>query len=110
MIPSKITLNKNPYKYFSTQSTLSKDEELLIISWMEKLAPWKLKVTDFYQQYEFSLQHIKLPPEISFLTEKEFIYNLKDKVESIFSVILSDEIDVVAHKLEKNQTIKYITT
>jgi len=47
MIPSKITLNKNPYKYFSTQSTLSKDEELLIISWMEKLAPWKLKVTDF---------------------------------------------------------------
>ncbi|MGC0865995.1 cyclophane-containing peptide 2OG-Fe(II) oxygenase YhhC [Pantoea agglomerans] len=106
MIPSKITLNKNPYKYFSTQSTLSKDEELLIISWMEKLAPWKLKVTDFYQQYEFSLQHIKLPPEISFLTEKEFIYNLKDKVESIFSVILSDEIDVVAHKLEKNQTIK----
>lgn len=106
MIPSEINLNKKPYNYFSTQSTLSKDEEFLIISWMEKLAPWQLKITDFYQQYEFSLQHASLPQEISFLTGKEFIYNLKCKVESIFSVHLSNEIDVVAHKLEKNQTIK----
>ena len=106
MIPSNITLNKKPYNYFSTQSSLSKKEECFIISWMETLAPWKLKVTVFYQQYEFSLQHTDLPQEMSFLTDKEYILALKSKVENIFSVHLSNDIDVVAHKLEKGQTIK----
>ena len=61
--------NITPYK----ESSLSKKEECFIISWMETLAPWKLKVTDFYQQYEFSLQHTDLPQEMSFLTDKEYI-------------------------------------
>jgi len=106
MIPPKVNLNESPYRYFSEESTLSESVKESLISWLEKEAPWKLKVTDFYQQYEFSLMHVEIPDEINFLTNEKYIYELKNTMERIFSVCLSDDIDVVAHKLEKGQTIK----
>lgn len=106
MIPNDLVLNINPYKYFNARSSLTEEKLGSIIKWLTNSAPWRLTVTDFYEQYEFSLYDVDLPRDICFLKDEVFLQELKSKIEKIFSVSLSNTIDVVAHKLEKGQTIR----
>jgi Rps23 Pro-64 3,4-dihydroxylase Tpa1-like proline 4-hydroxylase len=95
-----------PFPYFVCPQTLSSQLSTELLTWLENDAPWKLVETDFYEQYEFSFFDIQLPPEISFLTSPEYLSQVKNKVESLFSVRLNARIDFTAHKLISGQRIR----
>ena len=48
-----------PFPYFTAAEGLGKGLSSKILSWLETEAPWELVETDFYEQYEFSLQAIQ---------------------------------------------------
>ena len=76
------------------------------LEWLEKDAPWELTVADFYEQYEFSLLHVPLPPEVRSLACGKTLKSLRSQMARHFRVPLSDRVDVTAHKLLSNQTIR----
>lgn len=95
-----------PFPYFICPQALSSQLSTELLTWFENDAPWKLVETDFYEQYEFSFFDIQLPSEISFLTSPEYLAQVKNKVESLFSVKLNTRIDFTAHKLISGQRIR----
>ena len=95
-----------PFPYFVCPQALPSQLSLELLTWLEIEAPWKLVETDFYEQYEFSLLDVQLPPEISFLTSPEYLSQVKSQVESLFSIKLDTRIDFTAHKLISGQRIR----
>ena len=76
------------------------------LDWLESEAPWTLTVTDFYEQYEFSLRHTPLPPAVEPLVCRETLFALRRQLSACFGRPLSGRVDVTAHKLVSGQTIR----
>ena len=76
------------------------------IDWLEADAPWKLTKTDFYEQYEFSLLHASLAPTIRRLACTETLTAIRRRMSGHFRQPLSERVDVTAHKLVPEQTIR----
>ncbi len=95
-----------PFPYLTAVEGLGEVMSSAFLSWLENEAPWKLVETDFYEQYEFSLLDAPLPPNLEFLTERQFLHDLRVKVEGAFGRRLSERIDCTAHKLLQGQTIR----
>jgi Rps23 Pro-64 3,4-dihydroxylase Tpa1-like proline 4-hydroxylase len=106
-----LTLSNNevfthPFPYFVSPQALSSELSFEILTWLENDAPWKLVETDFYEQYEFSFFDAQLPNYLKFLTSPEYLAQIKNHVESLFSVKLDARIDFTAHKLIPGQRIR----
>lgn len=95
-----------PFDYFVLTETFGEAESFEILDWLETSAPWKLVEADFYTQYEFDFEGIKLPERISFLYAKYFLDYLIEKFEDLFLVELERRIDLTAHKLTAGHTIR----
>lgn len=95
-----------PFPYFVCNQAVSPQLSSELLIWLENKAPWSLVETDFYEQYEFSFFDIQLPSEISFLTSPEFLFQVKSRVENLFSVKFDARIDFTAHKLVSGQRIR----
>ncbi len=95
-----------PFPYFVCNQALSPQVCSELLAWFENEAPWKLVETDFYEQYEFSFFDVQLPSVISFLTSTEYLSQVKNRVECLFSVKLDTRIDFTAHKLISSQRIR----
>lgn len=95
-----------PFPYFFCDQAFSPKLSSDLLIWLQEKAPWKLVETDFYEQYELSFFDVQLPPEISFLTSKDFLLMVKSNVESLFSVKFDSRIDFTAHKLISGQRIR----
>ena len=76
------------------------------LDWLETKAPWKLTAAEFYDQYEFSLLHTPLPPVIRRLVAPETLIALRQRMFEYFRHPLSERVDVTAHKLVPEQTIR----
>ena len=76
------------------------------LDWLETDAPWELTTTDFYEQYEFSLLHASLAPVVQYLACPESLTSLRHRMARHFRHPLSERVDVTAHKLVPNQTIR----
>ncbi|WP_322588984.1 cyclophane-containing peptide 2OG-Fe(II) oxygenase YhhC [Sphaerotilus sp.] len=81
-------------------------DSLKILSWLEKDAPWELKIAEFYEQYEFSFNQLKLPCDIEKIFNSKSLINLREQLECTFKTNLSNKIDITAHKLVKGQRIR----
>lgn len=103
---SSIESFSKPFDYFSSPTALREDFGTTLLSWLENGAPWKLVETDFYEQYEFSFWDVRVPSELLVFREPDFLNPLKRKVENLFSVELSNDIEVAAHKLIPGQSIR----
>jgi len=103
---SSVESFSKPFDYFVSPQALSVDVSTTLLSWLETGAPWKLVEADFYEQYEFSFWDVDVPPELLVFREPEFLNALKTKVEDLFEVGLSNDIDVAAHKLIPGQRIR----
>lgn len=99
-------VNQLPFKHFSCHSELPTEYLDALLAWFERDAPWKRVNESFYDQYEFSLFDAKIPSKLSFLTERFFLDELIQYVESLFSTKLAKQVDVVAHKLISGDLIK----
>ena len=76
------------------------------LDWFETDAPWKLATTDFYEQYEFSLFDVPLVPVVRHLTCPETLTLLRVRMAGHFCRPLSERVEVTAHKLLPQQTIR----
>ncbi|NOR71747.1 MAG: 2OG-Fe(II) oxygenase [Methylomarinum sp.] len=103
---NKITVKKLPFEYFFGESEIESNILSLWLDWFESSAPWKLTETDFYEQYEFSLRHTKLPDQVKYLVDSDMLEKLCNSVEKVFKIELESKVDIVAHKLLSGQTIR----
>ncbi|MEH2563812.1 cyclophane-containing peptide 2OG-Fe(II) oxygenase YhhC [Bradyrhizobium sp. AZCC 2289] len=101
------TRSSVPFPHLQVVDILPRGEADRILRWFKEGAPWKLTIADFYEQYEFSLLHIPLSPEIERLTEPSFTNVISAALEGLFE--LSQKLKLVgisAHKLTQGQTIR----
>jgi len=97
---------QTPYRYAYTDKVLPQAIALSILSWLESLAPWYLKETDFYEQWEFDFKTVELPENLAFIKSKDSFAVIKSFMESTFQTQLKDKIDFTAHKLLEGQRIR----
>ncbi|MBN6716022.1 2OG-Fe(II) oxygenase [Pseudomonas capsici] len=95
-----------PFPHALQENALSDVDSEVLLTWLEGDAPWKLKIAEFYQQYEFSFHGLQLPDRINRILSTEAIRRLRENIEKIFRVNLSERIDITAHKLIGSQVIK----
>lgn len=103
---SSVETFSTPFDFFVSPEALRDDLSTRVLDWFETEAPWKLVETDFYEQYEFSLWDVEVPPSLFVLREPSFLNELKRTVGDLFEVELSNDIDVAAHKLIPGQRIR----
>lgn len=101
-----IELHTEPFDYFTMPEAFEEDDSRKILNWMKRDAPWKLVKADFYTQYEFDFKDVSLPEEIAFLSGRDFLDYLINRLENLFSRKLSEHVDITAHKLVKGHTIR----
>lgn len=95
-----------PFSHAIQESALSESDSLAILEWFETSAPWKLKIAEFYQQYEFSFHDLQLPEQIAKIFSASAVSELRKNVERTFMANLSSKVDITAHKLIGSQVIK----
>jgi Rps23 Pro-64 3,4-dihydroxylase Tpa1-like proline 4-hydroxylase len=95
-----------PFPHFTLSSAFDPRFSVEILSWLERQAPWRLKVASFYEQYEFSFHDVKLPRNISETFNANALAILKKDIERSFAASLDDRIDITAHKLVAGQRIR----
>ncbi len=100
-----VEYNSLPFDHFTGDGMLSNACQRWL-DWLEVNAPWQLTTTDFYEQYEFSLLHTNLDTVILPLACQETLISLRDQMADLFRHSLSKHVDVTAHKLLPNQTIR----
>lgn len=98
-------LHAAPFTHVLVERCLSSEAEAALLAWFEADAPWRLVETDFYEQWEFSLLHTQLPPDISPLFDGASLDGLRLQLSRAFDVALTPRINAVAHKLLPGQRI-----
>lgn len=99
-------LQQKPFRYSVIPSALEPGAASTLLDWFEKDAPWKLRIAEFYEQYEFVLTSEVLPLHLRGLFSTAKISSLRMNVEQLFGVRLADRIDITAHRLIKGQRIR----
>lgn len=94
-----------PFRYFLAQHCVTDDTALALLEWFETGAPWRLMTTDFYEQYEFSIQDVALPENVSVLLSPRSFAALRREMTRIFGVAFDQHVMLVAHKLMPGQRI-----
>ena len=103
---SSIETFSEPFPYLVSPECLDVDVSCQLLAWFESDAPWQLVETDFYEQFEFSLLDIRLPPELTFLQTADFLTEMKSRMAQLFGAVLSDRVDITAHRLVSGQRIR----
>lgn len=103
---SSVEYFSEPFPYFVSPEALSTEISIAVLDWLERCDGWKLKETDFYEQYEFSLWDISLPDHLSFLKMPHFLNLLRERMQRSFKVPFQKRLDFTAHKLVPGQRIR----
>jgi Rps23 Pro-64 3,4-dihydroxylase Tpa1-like proline 4-hydroxylase len=101
-----LSVRKTPFPHGIISPFLKPDLGLAVLNWFESKARWRLVETDFYEQYEFDIGDVTIPIELDFLKDLTLLRRLRFWVESAFSVALSGNVDLTAHKLLPGQRIR----
>jgi len=99
-------LSSTPFPHFALRGALGEIDSVALLEWLERDAPWQLKIAEFYQQYEFSLLDVELPPLLEPLFRHERVTVLKSCVERLFDAELAPRHDITVHKLVPGQRIR----
>jgi hypothetical protein len=99
--------SREPFPQLRVAEILRREDADLVLKWFREGAPWKLTIAEFYEQFEFSLLDLRLPPAIESLTSHEFVETVSTRLKNFFEVEeVLDLVDVTAHKLTQGQTIR----
>ena len=101
----KVACDSLPFEHFTGQVKLPSDGNGWL-DWLETDAPWKLTTAEFYEQYELSLLDAPLPPVVRCLASPETLTVLRCRMSECFRQPLSERVEVTAHKLVPDQTIR----
>ena len=94
-----------PFEYVLFDQVFSTPAIDVLLAWMKTTIHWQLAETDFYEQYEFSIDDITLPSSIKFLNNGAFRSSVSKVLESSFGSNLGGHGRLVAHKLLAGQHI-----
>ena len=100
-----VACDRLPFEHFTGQVKLPSDGDGWL-DWLEADAPWELTRAEFYEQYEFSLLDVSLPPVVRCLASPETLTVLRRRMSECFRQPLSERVEVTAHKLVPDQTIR----
>lgn len=95
-----------PFPHLEIEEWLGSDLADTALEWLETTAPWSLKETSFYEQYEFSLLEFAPPDHLNDLVGAETIRQNSALIEKTFGVSGRDLVDITAHRLIPGQTIR----
>lgn len=95
-----------PFRYGLIAGCMEQSLADAMLEWLEEGAPWKLRVAEFYEQYEFSFDDAELPGTLAEAFSPRAMEELQRHMEDRFGVELSTRIDVTAHRLTHGQRIK----
>ena len=98
-------LRAAPFAHILVDRCLDAQAEAALLAWFEQDAPWRLVETDFYEQYEFSLLHVVLPPAVARLFQAPAMDALHRQMAETFGVAMTARLNAVAHKLIPGQRI-----
>jgi hypothetical protein len=97
-------VNEKPFRHATFRECLAPSLSGDILAWFEYDAPWRLKRTDFYEQYEFSCWD-STSPIASHLTSSTVLEVIRSEMMKVFGRTFEEPISVVAHKLLEGQRI-----
>ena len=95
-----------PFAHATYAAPLPKDLCEAALSWMETTAPWRLRIADFYEQWELHLEPDALPEALRPLLADETIEHLVGLMFAPFEPAELELTEVTAHKLLPGQTIR----
>lgn len=95
------------FPYFQSPEFLDEKAAGAILTWFTQEAPWRLRIASFYEQYECSLLSIDLPKAIRRFVKDNFVDRVRAELAFHLGALGPLQlIDVAAHHLVANQTIR----
>ena len=101
-----VRMKDKPFSCFTIENAVSELIEQRLLAWFEQSAPWKLRVADFYEQYEFSFDDLVLPADIQPVFSSSSVQQIRHEMEKHFRTKLRANVEITAHQLTNNQTIR----
>jgi len=98
------TVFDNPFAHATFGTCLPPATGEVVLTWLETEAPWGLKRTDFYEQFEFDCRDSR-SAVASFLTSGSVLELVRSAMEGVFAKTFKDEISVVCHKMVQGHRI-----
>lgn len=96
-----------PFPHFSWDALIRPVDADAFLDWLERSAPWRLRVENFYEQHEFSLLDTPPPTDLIGLVATETLALIAVELARLFELgrrlVL---VDVSAHRLTAGQTIR----
>ena len=102
---SLVDIRQHPFHYALFETVFPARLHASILTWLEATRCWNISRTEFYEQFEFSLDHVVVPPSVKILNKPSFRTELRLRMESYLDTRLSSRIRVLAHKLAPGQHI-----
>jgi Rps23 Pro-64 3,4-dihydroxylase Tpa1-like proline 4-hydroxylase len=97
----------DPFPHLTLPAILSQDTADRVLEWLRTSAPWRLRTESFYEQHEFSLLSEDSSPTTRALIDESVIETIRTLVRGNFEIAGELElVDVSAHRLTPNQTIR----
>jgi Rps23 Pro-64 3,4-dihydroxylase Tpa1-like proline 4-hydroxylase len=104
---SNTKLITEPFPHLSAPGILSDNVADQVLGWLREQAPWRLRIAEFYEQYEFSLLSDSVPEAFRPLTAPRFFKAVTESLQSVFGLAAKlGIVDVSAHRLVPGQTIR----
>jgi hypothetical protein len=97
-------VHERPFHYATFRECLPTRPGQEVLGWLESDAPWRLKRTEFYEQYEFSCWDCT-SPIASYVTSPTTLDAVRTTMTEMFGRNFENSISVVAHKLFGGQRI-----
>ena len=95
----------DPFEYSLFDRVFSDHSLSSLISWLKAVPYWELTETDFFEQFEFSVDEMKLPDSVAFLNRADFRDELAKTTSDPFGVEFLEQSSLIAHKLLPGQHI-----
>ena len=99
-------LQLKPFRYSVIPEALEPNVGNALLNWLEKDAPWTLRIEEFYEQHEFTVSSEVLPAHLRELVSKAELSPLREHVAKLFDVQLAERIDITVHRLTNGQRIR----
>ena len=95
-----------PFQHIKFSKIFTDEYALKLLGWLEKCVNWKLKTTDFYQQFECNLSSCMVPQDIQYFREKFFLESLIRIIEDSFHTKIGININISATKMVEGQFVE----
>ncbi|MBC7593566.1 MAG: 2OG-Fe(II) oxygenase [Kineosporiaceae bacterium] len=95
-----------PFPHFRVSELLPEPTSDALLEWLDADAPWKLQVTDFYEQHEFSMFDCNVPSAVAHIVSNAFVADLAHELSERLDAPALELTEVAVHRLIAGQTIR----